>query len=330
MDIRPDVLLQELRQLRKGRGVHHPSVSKHFGQELRTICGIADPAAPPSVLRAGLDHSINDLLSDEPEAMAVMKAAVGLKPEGRLGDFNTLGKRVDWAASAKLFVGPRTAHDRVDQAFSLFVQSAVATAARLSGADADPGFVLDDYCVRLLFCGDRPKFVERRKIRSARDGLSIVRLRRGVRSTPDGSTRARPFEIRVGRGGERLLGVEPGPSYLAYSVKLDKRLALGEAHELVVELVPSADQPMSPHYVVQPITSFRSFTIRARFDLRELPGRVWRVNGAPQAEIDIPRPDDELLVPDADGNVETTFLGISDGRSYGIAWAWASVVGEGR
>jgi hypothetical protein len=327
MDVRPEVLLDELKRLRKGRGVHHPSVSKHFGRALRAVCGITDPAAPPSVLRAGLDQTIHDLLSDEPEALVVMRAAVGLEPEGRLEDFDTLEQRLAWAASAKLFVGPRTVRDRVDGALSLFAQSAAANASRLTRAGEDPGFVLDDFRVQLPFFGERPVVVEERKIRSARDGLSIVRLRRGVRPTPEGNVHGRPFEIRIREGG-RLLGVERRPGYLAYSVKLDKRLALGEVHKLVVELAPSADQPMASHYVVQPIMSFESFTVVARFDLRKLPERVWRVNGVPQGEIGIFRPDDELLVPDAEGKVETTFLGLHDGRSYGIAWDWVPV-GEG-
>jgi hypothetical protein len=62
------------------------------------------------------------------------------------------------------------------------------------------------------------------------------------------------------------------------------------------------------------------FDLRVRYDLNQLPQRVWRLTDAFQRDVTDPSFEGEHLDPDSVGEIHTTFRRLTPGLAYGIRW----------
>jgi hypothetical protein len=77
-----------------------------------------------------------------------------------------------------------------------------------------------------------------------------------------------------------------------------------------------------PWFLIQVVRPTDRIELRVKFDVAELPGRVWRIDGLiPEAHAGDPE-QSEPLEPDEFGCVEAEFVRPPQGLTYGVAWQW--------
>lgn len=105
------MLTQELKVLRRGRGVHSDRIGRRLGPELRRVCSVSDSDDEPDV-RDKLTGFLDALAGQLPTDLGLcFIAAFGLEPDVRLPFYQ---QRLEWAA-ARLCREVRTVRRRVDQ-----------------------------------------------------------------------------------------------------------------------------------------------------------------------------------------------------------------------
>jgi hypothetical protein len=305
-----EALYQELVHLRKGLGVQSARSASDIGLELQTLCGISslDTAA---VVRRKLQAGLNALLSDlSEEERIVARVTLGLHPEST----GRLERRIEWLAQGSS-CSLRTARRRIDEAFRLLADASNTVQTGRSPHGVGTDWMVDE--LRTLVRLDRPGavLIQERKIIAVRDDVEHVSSTIGLPG------RAEEFHVEVLFGGTLKI-VERRSTVIRYAIELPSTLRQGEFHTYAVQLRFPDDQPLAPHYVLQPAVQLRRFALRVRFDSSHMPTQVWRVDTALHREIDDPDAGDAML-PDRAGEVIATFNDFRPGHAYGVAWSWS-------
>jgi hypothetical protein len=302
-------LRKELQALCKGSAARKST--PRLGPQLRRVCGITDRHQVGQI-RQLLQETVQRLL-DESAEQTTLFAAFALLPELKA---DTLGGRLRKLAK-DLHVSVRTLERHRELAIDAFVAAAAAE-ARTTAQAGDVGYVVDDFDGTLDLTGGLAKFIERRKIRMTQRSDVVNCLCRPPK--PEG-TEGLGVKIVLVSGGVGIKSIHrAGGGTVGYSVQLPRTLERGEVHEFEVAKELPLGHPVDPHYVIKPMTPFEACSIGVVFDPGAQPARVWRVDGTPPMEVDVPPPDNELLVIDPSGRVRVSFRVIAQGRAYGIAW----------
>jgi hypothetical protein len=309
-------LAQELRTLKRGRGVGADQIATMTGPRLRELCDYR-PTDDSDALRIKLKGLI-------------IRASANLPEDER---------RLAWVALA---IAPDARHrflkQRLESTLRQLDRDAIRTADRLANVglqriaenlvglreDTNP-YVADGWYTESLHSTvrldlDRPELREHRRIVSTRDDLDRLTVSLTVPVRADGTTAAEPGIVV--RGGERALPSDQvSPGIYQTVVPLPRALTEGEPYEYDLTFVLAHHSLMRPYYLLTPLQQCQDFRLRVRFDRDQRPAGVWRVDGIPRAVVETTAT--TPLAP-RDGEVTTSFHRLRSGLSYGVHWSMAS------
>lgn len=312
-----DPLLDELKTLRKGRGVNVARIAP--GPQLRTLAGVTDEDGPGAV-RTKLVTALNQLAGPLPGDLALAaRAALALLPEAQ---HPFLAERVQWLAD-QLQRDVRTARRRVDLGLAAMAERA-ATAAPLAAAGSD-GAAEDQWYVkefRALLRLDQPtpEAIDTRVVVSEVDNLTEIDAL--ITVPRDGPARTGPHDLLA----EALYGAvittreRVTASRFRYGLRLPRPLRAGEAHEYALLFRLPPNQPMRAHYVHYGTRRCDRFELRIRFDPERVPVEVRRVDGIFPRDLDDGLPAAPAVDVDAAAEVHLAFDRPRTGLGYGARW----------
>ena len=303
-------LIEELKAARRGPGLHHPAIETRIGPALRTACGV-EPGDLASTVRAKVIDRLRRATDALPTEVAMTAlAALGISPQ--VHDLPRLQDRVGWLAE-HLKRDVRTARRRVDEACARLADVLSAT-ARPGAGGRRPGWHVQAFEWVVLLDGERPLTVERRRIVADRDGLDRIELGWSLPADP-----GRALDVRVLFGGVLAERQRQTSTRVNQVLELPTTLRIGERHEYSV-LMP-LDVSLKNHFAYTPFTPCDSFDLRVRFDLKNMPERIWRVSEAFHRELDERLVDGEPLTADRSGEVQLHFDDLLAGYGYGVQWS---------
>jgi hypothetical protein len=311
-------LAEELKTLRKGRGVDVTQVSERVGPALREVCGL-ETGASPAAVRRKLGTRLEGLAAGLPDDLRVaVLAALGLHPGARLPFYKD---RIRWIAQY-LNRDERTARRRVDYGIGQLAEIAIALMDAVDGGADGVGFGwrVEELRSVLLLDQPVPVAIELRRILTERDGLDELDLAFSLpyrSAAPDSSHR---LAVDVLYGGTLLGRMDESAEPFGFVLRLPRRLERRETHEFGLRFRVPAGQVMRPHYACVPKHPHDYFDLRVRFDAARLPSRIWRVENASQRDLDDPAAKGEDLAVDAAGEVRLYFRQLTPGLAYGVRW----------
>jgi len=307
-------LADELKRLRKGRGVHAPNIVDRAGPGLRRLCGIR-PDDSAATVRARLMTTLRELADRLPEDLGLaLLVQLGLR---EAANQQTLGERLDWLA-ASIARDARTARRRADQACERLAEVA-GTLPDEPPASAE-GWYTRRFSALVLLDGATPEVTETRTIIATRDGIDELDTDFSLPRHPDQHGPGRDLDVDLRYGGRLVRRLRRSESYYAISVALPRPLRAGELHEYALRLRMPAGQPVRNYYVVIPHRRCDEVEMRLRFHPDRLPARLWRLTEAPVRVVDDAEPSGELLAVDAAGEVHQRFSRPRMGFAYGVQW----------
>jgi hypothetical protein len=312
-------LLEELKALRKGRGIHAGRVRGQVGPGLRKTCSILEADDEQSI-RQKLTDRLSALAATLPDDLSLaVRVALGLHPSAR---HQFLQERVLWLGE-RIDRDPRTVRRRMDEGLELLAQLAAGPAPALVQATRDPadGWFVQAFHAVLRLDRPSPEAIERRVIVAERDGIDHVVALMTLPRDPTNRTGPHDLLMEV-LYGVTLVGKEHDTdSRFRYLLKLPTPLHTGERHEYGLLFALPHDQLMRPHYVFTSPRRCDLFDLRVRFNRRRLPERAWRVDEVFHRGVDDAQPsDDKVLTLDEAGELHVSFRDLKPGFGYGAQW----------
>lgn len=310
-------VFNELKEIRRGRGLRADDVVERVGTALRLACGVTD-VDHPALVRRKLILRLTSLSAKlPPDLQLAATVALGLHSQAE-GGF--LDQRVAWLANA-FDRDPRTARRRVDNAFKMLAELLydAGTRDRRAGSYSPDGWYVEALRVFLRMDLDLPTLTEERRIIAAVDDLDELVL---SLSAPRDPRLEEEHTIRAEMvyGGEIVEEERVSSSHSRFIVRLPAPLVLGEQHDYRIQFTSYPRQWMRPYYVFTPLRRCEEFSLRVRFDARTPPEHVWRINGLPAKAYEDFVPHDDPLVVDRLGDVALEFHDLQQGLSYGVQW----------
>jgi hypothetical protein len=305
----PD-LVEELKTLRKGRGVFVSQIDERVGTGLRTVCAVTEEDSPAEIRRkvcTRLEHLARNLPADL--RVAVM-AAFAISPDARLPLYQD---RVSWAAT-KLNRNPRTARRRIDDGIHHIAQLA-AVSTLPSVIRSTPAFAwrIAELRSAMALDRDRPEVLQSRRIVAELDGLTEFDLAITADS-PDG------LEVDLFHGGTLVARGLTASDRFRFSLVLPRPLARGESHDFAMRVRLPPQTPMRPHLACVLTYPCDLLDLSVRFHRDRLPGTVWLLRNAFQRDIHDVVPPGERMEVDHAGECNVRFREVTAGMAYGLRW----------
>lgn len=310
-------VFEELKQLRRGRGVQASDLQNHVGPLLQRLAG-AGPDDDDE-LRRKLLRLLTELTAPLPEDLrTAASAALNIHPEAQ---DRFLEARISWLAKV-LARDPRTARRHIDESLSrMGVVAARRRAAPPPGDEQEhDDWYVESFRAAVLLDGPTPEVFEKRRIVATRPGLSEIVHTTGLPLLTATSAPHRKLDREVIFGGKILLHEQRSASVFRTVVSLQRSLDPHDMHEYCIRTRVPTGQPMSPHFVCFPSRRCDYFSLRVRFDPQRPPRRVWAVTEIHPRTIDDAQPSPDLLALDNLGEVDTEFSHLRRGFGYGIQW----------
>jgi len=304
--------------LRRGRGLHRAAVHDLIGSAVARWADI-----PLGCSTAEVRRLVNAAVAQVPDAdllaeeRRVVLVALALDRELQAA---TLSSRTELLATEFRW-SERTARRRIDDAFAKLAQVA---ARRIDPSDPERGWAVRQ--LRALVRLDRhtPEVVEERTIVATRDAVSQIVARFSVPRRPDGADIDREVHAEIQHGARIVARNRLGPSHFRYLLELPRPLARNEEHTYSIVFQVRDGQPISDHYVFNPLISCSMFETRVRFDASRRPVAVWRTERAsPRTLPHHGVPDGPLLALDGADEVMARFDRPEQGFSYGVCWRYS-------
>ncbi|HZM80335.1 MAG TPA: hypothetical protein VFC19_31755 [Candidatus Limnocylindrales bacterium] len=314
MENEVELVRQEVRGLRRGRGILVADLEKRLGSRLRQLAG--DSSERADVRRRALAAELSLLAARMPADLRLaVEVSLGLCMDTK--DMPHLVDRVSWLAS-KLERAHRTVLRRIDTAESLLAEEIVRELDRRSGRshDALQGWFYDEMRTILRLDTLAPEAYEHRRITAAVDGLDEITLPLGLPSSPVNPHPTPAMEVLF--GGRLIRHEHPWPHRYQSVIRLPMRLAAGQHHEL--GLLVRVHGGMQPHYVFTPECRCNRFLLHARFDGDRPPKWVRPVHGETVRMFEVPRPVVNPIRLDEAGEVDLRFDHLTMHLGYGIQW----------
>lgn len=313
MNLDAERLAKELRRLCQRGGARSPQRWRPLDPQIARICRITERDRPEQRAQK-LADAVRRFLEHHPEEREVLLTALALDPLARA---DSLHLRLRWLAGRRFHGGDRTMSRRLDDAIEVFVEVAIAE-QRAAAAAGDVGYEIEDFDATVAIDGDIVKIIERRKIKSTRDQLDLVRCCRGVRQAPSEED-WNAFHVDVVSGGQ-VRDVNRQAEAVEVWIDLPKPLDTNQLHEFEVSYEFPKCLLRGPYYAVQPATPFGTVSMAIRFDPRCVPVRVRRIVGVMPPQLASPSAGGDELPLDPSARVRATFRDVHPGRAYGIRW----------
>ncbi|OLF17698.1 hypothetical protein [Actinophytocola xanthii] len=307
-------LADELKHLRKGRGVQATNIVDRAGPALRRLCGIG-PEDPPSTVRDRLTATLTDLAERlPPDLRLAALAAFALHPDASQP---RLGERLSWL-SQRLAKNDRTARRRTEAACARLAEIA-AGLPTARGADGE-GWYVRQFSALVRLDGQSPEVTESRTVVAARDGIAELDTEFSLPRHPADRRPIHDLAVTMLYGGRLVRRERPSESHFRFTVELPLTLAHGQSHDYAMRLRVPPGQPVRPHYLFVPHRRCDLFELRLRFEPSRVPRTLWRVTDSPIRVIDDGQPSGELLVANSAGEIHEVFPGPRQGFAYGVQW----------
>jgi hypothetical protein len=318
-------LADELRHLRRGRGVMAADLCERIGPKLRALAGI-EAADSLEESRHRLILFLDGLAKVLPQDLSVaFGAGLALDPDLQ---YRFLEERMSWLA-AKLHRDVRTARRRVDEAFKS-VDTAAGIDAANTGEYLRSGWYLTRLRTLLRLDGERPEAVEERTLVASDDDLGEIVISTTVprpvaadraSGRADDAVGEQELSFSVLYGGSLIRCERPSGSYFRYFIGLPHPLSRGEPHDIGVLFSVPAVQPFNPRYTLQPLRRCDEFDLRIRFGSGNRPARIWAIGGLPRGMVDDFADPGALICPDTAGDIRLRYRNLRIGLAYGARWS---------
>ena len=307
-------LIEELKSVRRGRGLHHGKIEERVGPELRRVCAVSagDTAA---TMRTKIVERLGQAIDTLPAELALSaRAAFGIHPETH--ELLQLQERVNWLAH-QLRRDVRTARRRVDEACGRLAETLVSGSMPSSSGGRSPGWHVAVANGAILLDADGLIAVEWREIVADRDALDRITLGWSLRTAGGPAT----IGVKVLYGGMLSAPEQPIGSRRHLYLALPRPLRVTERHQYAVVTQLRAGEAMQKHYAYFPMTRCDRYHLQVRFDPNRAPERIWRVSDAFHRELDERSAEGDPLPPDPSGTVEVDFADLTTGYGYGVQWS---------
>lgn len=309
--------VDELRELRRGRGLGTDDLHRRVGPRLRLACEIAD-ADGPAVVRHKITLQLAELCGRLPADLK-LAALVAFALHGEAsGQF--FHERLQWLAD-HLDRDTRTARRRIDQAFRLLAEHLGEHQAHRKDDNkyAPDGWYVEATRAVLRMDLDLPQLTEEYTIVATAEGLDeiVISVTAPKGNTP---TSNREIEAEVVYGGEIVERRREALGLARFVIRLPQPLELGQRHEYCIQFKSYPREHMSPFYALIPWRSCKHFAARVRFGGKCRPDLIWRLNGVPHELFAEFKPNDQLLTIDRVGDVSIEFHDLKQGLYYGVQW----------
>ncbi|HWM03902.1 MAG TPA: hypothetical protein VNP92_16325 [Actinophytocola sp.] len=308
-------LIDELKRLRKGRGVHSTNIAERTGPALRRLCGIGAQDSPAAT-RDRLALTLRDLAGRLPDDLRLaLVAQLGLHDEASQP---RLGERLEWLAE-RIARDARTARRRADQAFERLAE--VADTLPTEPTEPGDGWYVRRFSALVRLDGRTPEITETRTIVATRDGIDELDTEFSLPRHPADRRPTHDLGAAMLYGGRLVRKDRRSESHFEFTVELPLTLGVGQHHEYAMRLRVPSGQPVRPHYVFIPHRRCDLFEVRLRFDPLLVPRTLWRLTETPLRVVDDAQPSGELLQPDAAGEIHQIFTEPRQGFAYGVQWS---------
>lgn len=316
------VLREELRALRKGRGLQEPQLRDRMGPAIRRLCDVG-ATTPHSVARHALLTLLDDASGALPADLRLAAAVMFAIDETHRHRF--LRQRYESLAQ-RWNCDFRTVQRRCNEALDLIRDQldGRAPASRRPGSSTDvfdaDAWYLERISVVLLLNGERPEAIEERTLVSTTDGLDRLGVAVGVPRHPHEERPDLDVETEVLYGAEPESELHPSENMFVHYLRLPRPLSYGERHTYARSMRIPKGQLMVPRYIHLPVHRCDRFDLRVKFHPRALPHAVWLVDKVPEMVYANQRPGPRLVQPDPLGEVQARFTELQLGFGYGVAW----------
>ncbi|MGC7099746.1 hypothetical protein ACPZ19_34145 [Amycolatopsis lurida] len=314
-------LVDELKALRKGRGLFTTNLDERIGPELRRCCGVGT-GDRPSEVRDKVSTRLAAAIAELPEDLgSLLLVAFALDPRLRLPFYQ---ERIDRAAD-EMHRDRRTVRRRIDEGIVHLAELVdgvpAGTPDPAPPEEPGPGWHTEELRTFVNLEPAAPEAFELRRVVAERDGITALDLAITVTAPPDRRSPPPEPDIDVFSGG-RLVGTQKQASdRVGFELKLPKPLRRGDTHVFVVRFRARTDGGMRPHYVCVPKQRCDYFDLRVRFPAAAVPGVIWKVSGGFQRDLDDPVATGVAAAPDATGEIRGEFRRLLPGLVYGFRWA---------
>ncbi len=307
-----DELIQELKSLRKGRGVFAGRIGERVGPNLRLLCGITGEDGPVAI-REKVATRLVELAAQLPADMCLATvAAFALSTDVRHPLYQD---RIQWAA-IRIERDSRTVRRRVDEAIDQLADLVATTPRTPAG-----GWGTEELHVAVALNCLRPEVLEQHRVVADQDVLREL-----VFTSPLAVGR-RYQEVDVLYGGtlrERGLASHDRPTF---ALELPEPLARGESHEFAIRFRLAGPQASVVHV---PEQRCALFDLRVRFGRDRTPPHVWTLRDVHQAAGADPVRHGHPHPVDRAGEVHLRFHRLVPGLAYGVSWETDDQVVGGR
>jgi hypothetical protein len=317
-------LVDELKTLRKGRGVHRLPIAESIGPSLRAVCGIPESAGPAAA-RERLAEVLGAHSARLPADLRLaVTAAFALDPQVQ---HPFLAQRIQWLAGL-IQRDDRTARRRMCDAIGRLAEQLAAegvsrpVAAPAIGHPPSPdGWFVERFSAVVSLDQPSPEAIEHRCVVAEVDGIDRIELSVSLPRAPSDRDADRHLAAQVLYGGRLVIAERASDSRFRYVLELPTPLRAGDRHEYGVSFRVPTNQPMRPHYVHTPSRRCDLFDLRVRFPEHGIPVRAWRVMGAFLRVVDDGEPSGDPVRPDGAGDVRLVFRDLRPGFGYGVQWS---------
>lgn len=317
-------LVEEMKALRRGRGILEGRIDDRIGRALRVACGVPEGSSATDTRRI-VSTRLTELADQLPDDLRnAVLAAFALLPDTRQRFYQ---ERVRWVAG-RLERDERTAQRRINEGFTHLAELAVATAGtgpiefKEVAAAQEPTWYTEKLRVAMVLDGPNPTAFEWRRIVSNQDGLDEIDLAFTLTAPPvmGGEPTAPALEITMLYGGTLVTREMAATRRYAFSILLAKPLDRNERAEFALKFQLPQGHAMQPHYVCLPRERCKLFDLRVRFDRDQLPSTVWQLTKAFQSDLDDPATHGTKIDVDSAGELHLRFEDLTPGFAYGARW----------
>jgi hypothetical protein len=309
-----DRVAEEIRSLRKGRGLQTGDLDARLGPLMRELAGSGDAGTRRQALVAEISRCSAQLVADYRTAIEI---SLGLSTETMQEAY--FSGRVSWLAR-QIDRDPRTALRRIDQAERSLAELIAIELRRRRGRTtaALNGWYLREFRALLRLDTPAVEAHEDRRIVSTRENLTEVMAWYDMPRDP-GQPGA-DLQMEILYGGRLIRREQPSRNRFQLMVQLPRPLQPGEECQYGLLLRMPREMLARPHYILTPECQCNYFDLTVRFDPDRLPAWVRRVEGETVRMFEHPHPTDNLVPLNAVGEVHQDFHDLTMYLGYGMQW----------
>jgi hypothetical protein len=313
-------LLDELKELRRGRGVRSPAPGK-VGPILRQLCGITpDDDQFRSKLLEQLEKWAAQLPAD---LVLAAKAALGLHQEAQQ---RFLRERTQWLAE-QIQRDDRTARRRMDEALELMAQMGTEQLSERPQDEPRPEeYYIAQQCSLVRLHGTVPETYEFWTVVANVDGLADLQTALALPRDPLVRSGVQELDMEVLYGMTVDEQVRDGDYRFRYRLRFPAPLRKGQQHRYAVRYRIPSGQRALPYYVFTTHRRCDAFALRVRFDPDCPPVEVHEVDNRYFYDLN-EEPGGARIRPDGAGEISLRFAALVKGMVYGARWTFAPMAG---